>query len=113
MESGISEPADVSTTPPLAQQSATAASAAASQSDASTAAAAAWRSPHHRSQADRAKLSAAVSLFALRQYQFSRQEQQDVEIALRALSKAFIDICYVLVLMRAVIAAEIYLEMKQ
>ena len=108
MESGISEPADVSTTPPLAQQSATAASAAASQPDASTAAAAAWRSPHHRSQADRAKLSAAVSLFALRQYQLSRQEQ-DVEIALRALSKAFIDICYVLVLMRAVIAAEIYL----
>ena len=84
MESGISEPADVSTTPPLAQQSATAASAAASQSDASTAAAAAWRSPHHRSQADRAKLSAAVSLFALRQYQLSRQEQ-DVEIASSAL----------------------------
>ena len=111
MESGISEPADVSTTPPLAQQSATATPATASQPDASTAAAAAWRSPHHRSQADRAKLSAAVSLFALRQYQLSRQEQ-DVEIALRALSKAFIDICYVLVLMRAVIAAEIYL-MKQ
>ena len=85
MESGISEPAHVSATPPLSQQY-PAAPAADSQPIASTADRAAWRSSHHRSQAGHAKLSAtaAASLLALRQSHLKRQEQH-VEIPTSAL----------------------------